>query len=81
MIFVQMDRTFQNGVTKNAGSLINIVAESVGRVNHAQGKYLGSDNFSVNYTNKHAYTQRFYITYIFIARHISNKPYTIICEA
>lgn len=53
-IYVLMDRTFQNGMTKTAGSLINIMAESVGRVNHASGRYMyfGSENVSLKYTNK-----------------------------
>lgn len=34
-------------VTKNVGSLMNTMVESVGRAHHASGKYFGSDNFGL----------------------------------
>lgn len=79
-IYVLMDRTFQNGITKTAGSLINIMAESVGRVNHASGRYMyfWSENLSLKYTNKWAYKS--VLTLHTLPRQICNKPYSLICE-
>lgn len=43
-----MDRTIQNAVTKNAGWLINIIAESVERVHNASGDPLDLTNLVWN---------------------------------
>lgn len=36
-----------NHARKNAGWVIETMAEKVGRVQHASGRHLGSDNFSL----------------------------------
>lgn len=68
---VLMEITFQNGMSRNAVWLINVMA-----------RYFGSDSFCLNclkYLNEYENTSIFYkISYIFLLRRIGTKLYTFI---
>lgn len=66
-----IEKPFQNGVTKNAGWLINATAESVGRVS-----YIGYDNFGLKYANRYMHTLtlfKFQIFKFFMPQQIGSK--------
>lgn len=59
MIFVLIEKTKERGVKKPTGWLINIMAESVGRVNH------GTDTVDLTTLVKNMHTLT-YLNYVFL---------------
>lgn len=72
VILVFIDRTLQNGVTKDTGLLINVMTKSVRHVN-----YQASDNMLINI---YMYMLAF-LNYVYVNTTTDwSEPYTLICE-